>query len=105
MPGSSSPIWGECCHCSSVGATQGADGIDHTRAARSPAWQRGPLSAHADVLVSWVDAEGDITMPELADRLFKEHGVKAHPASLSRLLLAQGFTVKKNSAGERNRSR
>jgi transposase len=35
---------------------------------------RGPLSAHADVLVSWVDAEGDITMPELADRLFKEHG-------------------------------
>ena len=34
-------------------------------------------------------------MPELADRLFKEHGVKAHPASLSRLLLAHGFTVKK----------
>jgi transposase len=66
---------------------------------------KGPLSAHADVLVSWVDAEGDITMPELAVRLFKEHGVKAHPASLSRLLLAQGFTVKKNSAGERNRSR
>lgn len=66
---------------------------------------RGPLSAHADVLISWVDAEGDITMPELADRLFKEHGVKAHPAFLSRLLLAHGFTVKKNSAGERNRSR
>lgn len=66
---------------------------------------RGPLSAHADVLISWVDAEGDITMPELAVRLFKEHGVKAHPASLSRLLLAHGFTVKKNSAGERNRSR
>ena len=56
---------------------------------------RGPLSAHADVLISWVDAEGDITMPELADRLFKEHGVKAHPAFLSRLLLAHGFTVKK----------
>ena len=56
---------------------------------------RGPLSAHADVLVSWVDAEGDITMPELADRLFNAHGVKAHPASLSRLLLAHGFTVKK----------
>ena len=55
----------------------------------------GPLSAHADVLVSWVDAAGDIKMPELADRLFNEHGVKAHPPSLSRLLLAQGFTVKK----------
>jgi transposase len=37
---------------------------------------KGPLSAHADVLISWVDAEGDITMPELADRLFNEHGVK-----------------------------
>jgi transposase len=60
---------------------------------------------HADVLIGWVDAEGDITMPELAERLLKEHGVKAHPASLSRLLLAHGFTVKKNAAGERNRSR
>lgn len=56
---------------------------------------RGPLSEHADVLVSWVDAEGDVTMPELAGRLFKERGMKAHPASLSRLLLAHGFTVKK----------
>jgi transposase len=104
MPGSSSPIWRECCHCGSVGATQGADGIDHAGEARSSAGQGG-LSAHADVLISWVDAEGDVTMPELAVRLFKEHGVKAHPASLSRLLLAHGFTVKKNSAGERNRSR
>ena len=65
----------------------------------------GPLSAHADVLISWVDAEGDITMPELADRLFNAHGVKAHPASLSRLLRAHGYTFKKNSTGARNRSR
>jgi transposase len=54
-----------------------------------------PLSAHVDVLIGWVEAEGDITMPELADRLLAEHGVKAHPASLSRLLLSAGFTVKK----------
>lgn len=65
----------------------------------------GPLSAHVDVLIGWVEAEGDITMPELAARLLTEHGVQAHPASLSRLLLAQGFTVKKNAAGDRNRSR
>jgi transposase len=58
-----------------------------------------------DVLIGWVEAEGDITMPELADRLLAEHGVKAHPASLSRLLLGAGFTVKKNATGERNRSR
>jgi transposase len=65
----------------------------------------GPLSAHVGVLIGWVEAEGDITMPELADRLLAEHGVQAHPASLSRLLLGAGFTVKKNTAGERNRSR
>lgn len=65
----------------------------------------GPLSAHVDVLIGWVEAEGDITMPELAAKLLAEHGVQAHPASLSRLLLAAGFTVKKNTAGERNRSR
>jgi transposase len=65
----------------------------------------GLLAAHIDVLVGWVDADGDITMPELAARLLAERGVKAHPASLSRLLIRHGFTVKKNAAGERNRSR
>ncbi len=65
----------------------------------------GVLAAHIDALVGWVDANGDITMPELAARLLAERGVKAHPASLSRLLIGHGFTVKKNSAGQRNRSR
>lgn len=65
----------------------------------------GRLGRHVDALIGWVEAEGDITMPELAARLLAERGVKAHPASLSRLLLAAGFTVKKNAAGERNRSR
>jgi transposase len=65
----------------------------------------GVLSAHVGALIGWVEAEGDITMPELAARLLAERGVKAHPASLSRLLIQHGFTVKKNAAGERNRSR
>jgi transposase len=65
----------------------------------------GRLSAHVDALVGWVEADGDISMTELAARLLAERGVKAHPASLSRLLIRQGFTVKKNAAGERNRSR
>lgn len=65
----------------------------------------GLLAAHVEALVGWVEADGDITMPELAARLLAERGVKAHPASLSRLLIRQGFTVKKNAAGERNRSR
>jgi transposase len=65
----------------------------------------GVLSAHVGALIGWVEAEGDITMPELAARLLAERGVKAHPASLSRLLIQHGLTVKKNAAGERNRSR
>jgi transposase len=65
----------------------------------------GKLAAHADVLIRWVEANGDITMPELAAKLAAERGVTAHPASLSRFLMAQGFTVKKNAAGLRSRSR
>ena len=65
----------------------------------------GRLAAHVATLVGWVESEGDITMPELAARLLGERGVTAHPASLSRLLRLHGFTVKKNTAGERNRSR
>ena len=65
----------------------------------------GRLAAHAETLIGWVEADGDITMPELAARLLAERGVKVHPASLSRLLIQRGLTVKKNAAGERNRSR
>jgi transposase len=65
----------------------------------------GRLAAHVAELIAWVDADGDITMPELAARLLAERDVKAHPASLSRLLIQHGFTVKKNAAGQRSRSR
>jgi transposase len=65
----------------------------------------GQLAAHVETLISWVEVDGDITMPELAARLLAERGVTAHPASLSRLLIQHGFTVKKNSVGQRNRSR
>jgi transposase len=65
----------------------------------------GKLAAHADVLIRWVEENGEITMPELAAKLEAERGVTAHPASLSRFLIVQGFTVKKNSAGIRSRSR
>jgi len=65
----------------------------------------GKLAAYRDILIGWVEAGGDITLPELAERLAAEHGVVVHPSSLSRLLIAAGFTVKKNAAGERSRSR
>jgi len=58
----------------------------------------GKLAAHMEVLIGWVEARPDITMPELATRLKAATGVVAHPASLSRALLSAGFTYKKRMA-------
>lgn len=77
--------------------------LEPSRQGRPPGG--GKLAAHVDVLIGWVKATEDITMPELAAKLFAERGVVAHPASLSKLLLKQGFTVKKNTAGIRIRTR
>jgi transposase len=65
----------------------------------------GKLALYASDLIGWVEANDDITMPELASKLAEKHSVTAHPASLSRFLLKQGFTVKKNTAGNRGRTR
>jgi transposase len=59
----------------------------------------GKLAAHLPAMLEWVEAEPDITMPELAARLAAEKNVTAHPASLSRVLLKAGLSFKKNSAG------
>ena len=65
----------------------------------------GKLAAHLPVLLEWVEAAADITMPELAAKLAAEKKVTAHPASLSRVLLKAGLSFKKNSAGLGNRAR
>jgi transposase len=65
----------------------------------------GKLAAHRAQLIEWVEREADISLPELAARLAQECEVVVHPTSLSRVLRAAGFTVKKNSAGERGRAR
>lgn len=65
----------------------------------------GPLSAHLDFLIAAVEQSPDMTMPELAGRLLAEHGVAAHPASLSRLLCQTGFTYKKTADGVGMRTR
>lgn len=65
----------------------------------------GKLGAYREVVIGWVEADGELTLHEMAERLAAEHGLVVHHTSLSRLLRAAGFTVKKNSAGQRNRSR
>ena len=77
--------------------------LEPSRQGRPPGG--GKLAAYAETLIGWVEADGDITMPELAAKLEAECGVTAHPASLSRFLIKAGFTVKKNAAGKRSRSR
>jgi transposase len=65
----------------------------------------GKLAAHRDTLIGWVEAEPDMTMPELAAKLEAARGVKVHPSALSRLLLGAGFSFKKNAAGTGVRAR
>lgn len=55
----------------------------------------GKLAPYLVVLLEWVEAEPDITMPELAAKLKAEKDVTAHPASLSRVLLKSGLSFKK----------
>jgi transposase len=62
--------------------------------------QGRPRRSKLDVVSGWlkarVDAEPDITLPELADQLQAEHGLRATPAMLSRHLIHRlGFTFEK----------
>src|SRR3982751_3336995 len=59
----------------------------------------GKLAAHQAFLIGRVEAQPDITMPELARALQAERGVIASPASLSRVLCKAGFTYKKTADG------
>jgi transposase len=65
----------------------------------------GKLAPHMPKLIHWVDAQRDISMPELAAKLEAETKVRAHPASLSRALLGAGFRYKKSVDGIGMRTR
>ena len=65
----------------------------------------GKLAAHQSFLVAQVQAKPDISMPELAAKLEAVSGVKASPASLSRVLCKAGYTYKKAADGVGARSR
>ena len=52
----------------------------------------GKLAPYETFLIQAVEKRPDITMPDLAARLWEQHGVSAAPATLSRLLCRRGFT-------------
>lgn len=66
---------------------------------------RGKLAPVMGFLIARIEAQPDITMPELAAALDEAHGVTAHPASLSRALCAAGFSYKKIADGRGVRTR
>jgi transposase len=63
------------------------------------------LEPHRTFLLAQVVERSDITMPELAAALVAATGETAAPAALSRWLIRAGYRFKKNSAGQRARSR
>lgn len=62
------------------------------------------LDPHRAFLLGRVREKEDITMPELAAELAVAAGVQVAPASLSRWLIRNGYSVKKNTSGQRARS-
>ncbi len=65
----------------------------------------GKLGPVRDAIIAKVEAQPDITMPDLAAWLVEHHGVKADPSNLSKLLCRAGFSFKKNTAGIGTRTR
>jgi transposase len=65
----------------------------------------GKLAPHMPMLIRWVDAQPDISMPELAKKLEGATKIRAHPASLSRALLKAGLRYKKTADGIGMRTR
>lgn len=65
----------------------------------------GKLAPYMAMLIRWVEAQSDITMPELAAKLEAATKMRVHPASLSRALLGAGFRYKKTAAGVGVRTR
>jgi transposase len=59
----------------------------------------GKLAPYMAMLIRWVEAQSDISMPELAAKLETATKMRAHPASLSRALRGAGFRYKKTAAG------
>jgi transposase len=65
----------------------------------------GKLGPFQAALLGWVEEQPDITMPELAERLHREHGVTATPSALSRRLCQAGWTYKKSPRRTGGRAR
>jgi transposase len=64
-------------------------------------WRYSKLDPHREFLLQRVAEKGDITMPQLAAELVAV-GTKIMPASIARWFIRNGYSVKKNAAGQRS---
>ena len=86
-----------------IAASQAERGTLEPRKQGRPPGQ-GKLAAHVGFLAEAVEAVPDITLAELAAALEREHEVRAHSASISRVLTRAGLTYKKSRSTPRNGS-
>lgn len=70
---------------------------------RRGGFRHGKLKPHGAFILGIVEKRPDITMPELAAELLAAKDVKIDPSNLSKFLIAQGLSFKKNPAGIRAR--
>lgn len=66
-------------------------------------WRYSKLDPHREFLLQRVAEKGDLTMPQLAAELAAV-GTKVMPASIARWFIRNGYSVKKNAAGQRTRT-
>ncbi len=66
-------------------------------------WRYSKLDPHREFLIRRVAEKGEITMPQLAAELLTL-GTRVTPASISRWFIRQGYSFKKNAAGQRTRT-
>jgi transposase len=56
------------------------------------------IEAHGEVILGAIEAQVDITLVELADRLEREHGARFAPSTIWRFLDRHGMTFKKTGS-------
>ncbi len=65
----------------------------------------GTLDPHKALVINLVDAQPDITLKELRDKLYATHRIETSKATLCRFLIKVGYRYKKNAAGTGTRTR
>ena len=53
------------------------------------------LDPHRAFIMGLIDDQADITLGEMADRLFKEHALRVDPSTIRHFLKRSGMTYKK----------